>query len=200
MEQLLSVTKAVAGGGSWGRGAGGEGLGHGTGAVQIWGECAATAQALPGPVRPLVPPTAAFGGRRGRGRGREPSAEGERGGVLLPGGGDAAHWQLCASEPGGSLTEKKKKEKKCSRTSFPKKARGHSMCSTMVGGGWRLAVGGGWRLAVGNWRLVAAGGGWRRLVVGDRWLVAVGSGWQLAVGRRWRLAAVGGWRLMAVGG
>ena len=51
------------------------------------------------------------------------------------------------------------------------------MCSTMVGGGWRLAVGGGWRLAVGNWRLVAVGGGWRRLVVGDRWLVAVGSGW-----------------------
>ena len=27
-------------------------------------------------------------------------------------------------------------KKKCSRTSFPKKARGHSMCSTMVGGGW----------------------------------------------------------------
>ena len=96
----------------------------------------------------------------------------------------------------GSLTEKKK----CSRTSFPKKARGHSMCSTMVGGGWRLAVGGGWRLAVGNWRLVAVGGGWRRLVVGDRWLVAVGSGWQLAVGRRWRLAAVGCWRLVAAGG
>ena len=107
--------------------------------------------------------------------------------------------------PGRSLTEKKK----CSGTSFPKKARGHSMCSTMVGGGWRLAVGGGWRLAVGNWRLVAVGGGWRRLVVGDWWLVAVGSGWQLAVGRRWRLAAVGGgwWRLavdgswrLAVGG
>ena len=83
------------------------------------------------------------------------------------------------------------------------------MCSTMVGGGWRLAVGGGWWLAVGNWRLVAVGGGWRRLVVGDWWLVAVGSGWQLAVGRRWQLAAVGGswwlavgggWRLMGVGG
>ena len=80
------------------------------------------------------------------------------------------------------------------------------MCSTMVNGGWRLAVGGGWRLAVGNWWLVAVGGGWRRLVVGDWWLViggwwlvAVGSGWQLAVGRRWRLAAVGGWRLVAVG-
>ena len=92
------------------------------------------------------------------------------------------------SVPGRSLTEKKK----CSGTSFPKKARGHSMCSTMVGGGWRLAV--------GNWRLVAVGGGWRRLVVGDWWLVAVGSGWQLAVGRRRRLAAVGGWRLVAVGG
>ena len=38
-----------------------------------------------------------------------------------------------------SLTGKKT----CSGTSFPKKARGHSMCSTMVGGGWRLAVGGG---------------------------------------------------------
>ena len=73
------------------------------------------------------------------------------------------------------------------------------MCSTMIGGGWRLAV--------GNWWLVAVGGGWRRLVVGDWWLViggwwlvAVGSGWQLAVGRRWRLAAVGGWQLVAVGG
>ena len=83
---------------------------------------------------------------------------------------------------------------------FPKKARGHSMCSTMVGGSWRLAVGSGWRLAVGNWRLVAVGGGWRRLVAGGWWLEAVGSGWQLAVGRRWRLAAVGGWRLVAVGG
>ena len=106
---------------------------------------------------------------------------------------------------GRSLTQKKK----CSGTSFPKKARGHSMCSTMVGGGWRLAVGGSWRLAVGNWRLVAVGGGWRWLVVGGWWLVAVGSGWQLAVGRRWRLAAIGGgwwlvagggWRLMGVGG
>ena len=93
-----------------------------------------------------------------------------------------------------------KKKKKCSGTSFPKKARGHSMCSTMVGGGWWLAVGGGWRLAVGNWRLVAVGGGWRRLVAGGWWLEAVGSGWQLAVGRRWRLAAVGGWRSVAVGG
>ena len=99
-----------------------------------------------------------------------------------------------------SLTGKKRGKKKCSGTSFPKKACGHSMCSTMVGGVWRLAVGGGWQLAVGNWRLVAVGGGWRRLVVGDWWLVAVGSGWQLAVGRCWRLAVVGGWRLVAVGG
>ena len=79
------------------------------------------------------------------------------------------------------------------------------MFSTMVGGGWRLAVGGWRRLAVGSWQL-AVGGGWRRLVVGDWWLVVVGSGWHLAVGRRWRLAAggwwmaVGGWRLVAVGG
>ena len=72
-------------------------------------------------------------------------------------------WGVC--ETGRSLTEKKKR----SGTSFPKKARGHSMCSTMVGDGWRLAVGGGWRLAVGNWRLVAVGGSWW-------WLAAVG-GW-----------------------
>ena len=87
--------------------------------------------------------------------------------------------------PGRSLTGKKK----FSGSSFPKKARGHLMCSTMVGGGWRLvAVGGGWRLAVGNWWLVAVGGGWRQLVVVDWWLV-VGGGWQWLV--------VGGW---AVGG
>ena len=90
------------------------------------------------------------------------------------------------------------KKKSCPGTSFPKKARGHSMCSTMVGGGWRLAVGGGWRLAVGNWWLVAVGGGWRRLVVGDWWLVAVGSGWQLVVGRRWRLVVGCWWSLGAV--
>ena len=61
-----------------------------------------------------------------------------------------------------------KRKKKCSGTSFPKKARGHSMCSTMAGGGWRLAVGGWRRLAVGSWQLVV-GGGWC-------WLAAVG-GW-----------------------
>ena len=90
--------------------------------------------------------------------------------------------------PGVSLTGKKKK---CSGTSLPKKARGHSMCSTMVGGNWRLAVGGGWRLAVGNWRLAAVGG-WQ-LATGGWWrLVVVGGGW-------WRLAVDGSWRL-AVGG
>ena len=75
------------------------------------------------------------------------------------------------------------------------------ICSTMFGGDWRLAVGGGWRLPVGDWRLVAVGGGWRRLVVGDWWLVVVGSGcWSpLAVGGGWRLA-VGGWWRSAVGG
>ena len=57
-------------------------------------------------------------------------------------------------------------KKNCSGTSFPKKARGHSMCSTMVGGGWRLAVGGGWRLATGGWwQLAVVGGGWW-LVIG----------------------------------
>ena len=104
--------------------------------------------------------------------------------------------------PGRSLTEKKN----VPLHSFPKKARGHSMCSTIVGGGWRLVVGGDWRLAVGNWRLVAVGGGWRRLVaVGSGWrlvvsrrwrLAAVGSGWRLAVGSGWRLAVGGGWRLV----
>ena len=105
--------------------------------------------------------------------------------------GSARGWMA-----GRSLTGKKK----CSGTSFPKKAHGHSLCSTMVGGGWRLAVGGGWRLAVGNWRLVAVGGGWWRLVVGDWWLVAVGSGLQLAAGGGWWLAVGGNWRLMGVGG
>ena len=94
----------------------------------------------------------------------------------------------------------KKKKKKCSGTSFPKKARGHSMCSTMVGGGWQLVVGGGWRLAVGNWRLVAVGGGWRRLVVGDWWSVAVGSGWQLVAAGGWRRLVAGGWWRLVVGG
>ena len=53
--------------------------------------------------------------------------------------------QVASSTGWGVLNGGKKK--KCSRTSFPKKARGHSMCSTMVGGGWRLAVGG-WRSLV----------------------------------------------------
>ena len=89
----------------------------------------------------------------------------------------------------GQQTGRYLTEKKCSVTHFSQKSpRAHHV----------LAVGG-WRLAVGDWRLVAVGGGWRRLVVGDWWLMAVGSGWQLAAGRRWRLAAVGGWRL-AVGG
>ena len=61
--------------------------------------------------------------------------------------------------PRGVLNGKGKK--KCSGTSFPQKARGHSMCSTMVGGGWRLAAVGGWRLvAVGGWRLMGVGGWW----------------------------------------
>ena len=104
-------------------------------------------------------------------------------------------WRPSTCLPRGVLNGKKKKVFR-----FPKKARGHSMCSTMVGGSRRLAVGGGWRLAVGNWRLVAVGGGWRRLVAGGWWLEAVGSGWQLAVGRRWRLVAVGGGWWLAVGG
>ena len=57
---------------------------------------------------------------------------------------------------------------------FPKKARGHSMCSTMVGGSWRLVAAGGWR------RLVA--GGWWRLVVGGWWRLAVDGSRRLAVG------------------
>ena len=60
--------------------------------------------------------------------------------------------------PGRSLMEKKSVHS----YSFPEKACGHTMC-------WRWAVGG-WRLAVGDWRLgrlVAVGGGWRRLLVGS---------------------------------
>ena len=68
-----------------------------------------------------------------------------------------------------------KGKKKCSRTSFPKKARGHSMCSTMVGGGWWLAVGGGWRLAVGGGWWLAVGGGWWRLAVDGSWRLADGG-------------------------
>ena len=84
------------------------------------------------------------------------------------------------------------------------------MCSTMVGGGWRLAVGS-WQLAVGGgwWRLVVVGdgrwlviGGWWRLVVVGTWRLVADGGWQrLVAGGWWRLVVgVGGWRLMAVGG
>ena len=68
---------------------------------------------------------------------------------------------------------------------FPKKPAG-TLC---VGGGW---------LAVGDWRLVAVGGGWRRLVLGDWWLMAVAvvGGWRWVVAGGWRLVAVGGWQLM----
>ena len=103
----------------------------------------------------------------------------------------------CPSCRGVLKRGKKKKRKVFLYTIFPKRPRVAHMVNH---GWWRLAVGGDWRLAVGNWRLVAASGGWRWLVVGDWWLVAVGSGWRWAVGRRWRLAAVGGWRLVAVGG
>ena len=83
--------------------------------------------------------------------------------------------------------------------SVPKKARGHAMCSTMVGGGWRVAVGGWRQLAVGSWQL-AVGGGWWWLVVGGWWLV-VGGWWRLVVVGSWRLVAAGGWRgLVAVAG
>ena len=59
---------------------------------------------------------------------------------------------------GGSLREEKIPEWQfCKNT----------VCSSYVGGDWRLSVGGDWRLAVGDWRLVAVGGGWRRLVVGN---------------------------------
>ena len=75
---------------------------------------------------------------------------------------------LCPPHPPPGRAVLNGGKKKCSGTSFPKKARGHSMCSTMVGGGWRLAVGGGWRLAVGSWQLAVGGGWW--------WLAAVG-GW-----------------------
>ena len=65
------------------------------------------------------------------------------------------------------------------------------MCSTMVGGGWRLAVGGWRRLAVGSWQL-AVGGGW--------WWLVIGGWWRLAVVGSWRLVADGGWRRLVAGG
>ena len=91
------------------------------------------------------------------------------------------------------------KMKKFLKGSFAKRPRA-VICSTMVGGDWRLAVGGDWRLAVGDWRLVAVGGGWRRLVVGDWWLVAVGNGWRLAAVGGWWLRAVGSWWRLVNGG
>ena len=56
--------------------------------------------------------------------------------------------------PGRSLTEKKS----VPVHSFPKKARGHTMCWQWAVGGRRLATG-------GRWRLVVVGGGWW-LVIG----------------------------------
>ena len=75
-----------------------------------------------------------------------------------------------------------------------KRARGHSMCSTMVVavGGWRLAAVGGWQLATGGW--------WRLVVVGGGWWLAVGGWRQLAVVGSWRLVAAGGWRRLVAGG
>ena len=96
------------------------------------------------------------------------------------------HLVYIAVFPRGVLNRKKKKVFR-----FPKKARGHSMCSTMVGGGWRLAV--------GNWRLVAVGGGWQRLVAGGWWLEAVGS-WRLVAAGGWRRLVAGGWWRLVVGG
>ena len=102
-----------------------------------------------------------------------------------------------------------RKRKKCSGTSFPKKARALHVLNH---GWWQLAVavGGGWRLAVGNWRLVAVGGGWWlvvgtwrrwamvgswRFVAAGGWRRLVASGWwRLVVGGWWRLAVDGGWR------
>jgi hypothetical protein len=99
------------------------------------------------------------------------------------------------------LNAKKKKKSRPEPGNF-KRARGHSMCSTMVVavGGWRLAAVGGWQLATGGWwRLVVVGGGWWLAVGGWRQLAVVGS-WRLVAAGGWRrLVAVGGWRLVAVG-
>ena len=62
---------------------------------------------------------------------------------------------------------------------FFKNGRVYLICSTMVGGDWRLAAGGDCRLAVGS-----------------SWLAAVGGSWQLVMGGWWRLAAVDGWWLV----
>ena len=80
----------------------------------------------------------------------------------------------------GTLGREINKKEKCSYTQFPQKDCVQLICSTMVGGGWRLAVGGDWRLAVGKWRLVVVGGGWR-LVIGGWWRLVAGGGWRLLV-------------------
>ena len=94
---------------------------------------------------------------------------------------------------GLSLTQKEKKKSRPEPGNF-KRARGHSMCSTMVVavGGWRLAACGGWQLATGGW--------WRLVVVGGGWWLAVGGWRQLAVVGSWRLVAAGGWRRLVAGG
>ena len=105
-------------------------------------------------------------GRMGERHVSDPANGGGGGGQGCIGRGRPAY-----AQPGRSLTGKKKVFR---YTVFPKKPADTPCVQP-------------WLVSVGGWRLVAVGGGWRRLVVGDWWLVAVGSGWRLAVGR------CGGW-------
>ena len=113
---------------------------------------------------------------------------------------------LCPKHPDGKNSEvpgdlvwiravlnAKKKKHRPEPGNF-KRARGHSMCSTMVVAlcGRRLAAVGGWQLATGGW--------WRLVVFGGGWWLAVGGWRQLAVVGSWRLVAAGGWRRLVAGG
>ena len=102
-------------------------------------------------------------------------------------------WQKQHCGPNRAVLNAKKKKSRPEPGNF-KRARGHSMCSTMVVavGGWRLAAVGGWQLATGGW--------WRLVVVGGGWWLAVGGWRQLAVVDSWRLVAAGGWRQLVAGG
>ena len=115
-------------------------------------------------------------------------------------GGGSVGQTISQTQPWSRETQEKMEQlsrailngkKKVFRNQFSQKNRGHSMCSTMVGGCWLLAVGG-WQLATGGW--------WRLVVVGGGWWLVIGGWWQLAVVGSWRLVAAGGWRRLVAGG
>ena len=57
---------------------------------------------------------------------------------------------LCFAPPRPGRGGPQQQKRKVPSHRFPKKSRGDSVCSTMAGGSWRLAVGSDWRLVVGN--------------------------------------------------